>query len=156
MSDWVYLRDQGQRGRIIERQKVFGEEFAYVWIPETGTVTRVHRESLEDVTYLSLEEVRYRAYATRIIQSLSGDVFLAPLDSRVEPLPHQIRVLDRVVTEQRRRLLLADEVGLGKTIEAGLVIRELKLRRKVKRILIVAPKGLLHQWAGELEMHFGE
>lgn len=140
----------------MQRETVFGEAFAHVWIPERGIVLRVPVEELEDLARPSLEEIRYRAYASRIIQALPGDVLLAPLDSRVVPLPHQIQVLDRVVREQRMRLLLADEVGLGKTIEAGLAIRELKLRRKVKRILIVAPKGLIHQWASELVTHFGE
>ncbi len=54
------------------------------------------------------------------------------------------------------RYLLADEVGLGKTIEAGLIIRELKLRGLVKRILIVAPKGLVAQWVQEMKNHFNE
>lgn len=156
MSDWVLLRGTRHRGRIIERETVFSENFAHVWIPELGTVQRVPVDELDDVTRPDLNEIRYRAYAARIIQALPGDVLLAPLDSRVVPLPHQIQVLDRVVQQQRMRLLLADEVGLGKTIEAGLVIRELKLRRKVQRILIVSPKGLLHQWASELALHFGE
>src|SRR5690606_1418214 len=52
--------------------------------------------------------------------------------------------------------LLADEVGLGKTIEAGLIMRELKLRGLVKRTLVVAPKGLVTQWVAEMRTHFGE
>jgi SNF2 family DNA or RNA helicase len=47
-------------------------------------------------------------------------------------------------------------VGLGKTIEAGLVLRELKLRGRAKRILVVAPKGLVRQWQAEMRQHFGE
>ncbi len=156
MSDWVYLRTEQKRGRIIQRETIFGQDYAHVWVPETGSVVRVPVGILEDWGTPGLDEIRYRAYAARIIQALPGDVLLAPLDSRVVPLPHQIHVLDRVVGERRMRLLLADEVGLGKTIEAGLVIRELKLRRKIRRILIAAPKGLLHQWASELALHFGE
>lgn len=56
----------------------------------------------------------------------------------------------------RAGYLLADEVGLGKTIEAGLVMRELKLRGRAKRILVVAPKGLVRQWQAEMRQHFGE
>ncbi|MCL5972245.1 MAG: DEAD/DEAH box helicase, partial [Firmicutes bacterium] len=154
--DWVYLREIGQQGRVIDRETVFGESFAQVWIPEKGSVVRLPADDLEALPHPSLADIRYRAYAARIIQALPGDVLLAPLDSRVVPLPHQIHVLDRVVGERRMRLLLADEVGLGKTIEAGLVIRELKLRHQIHRILIVAPKGLLRQWASELSLHFGE
>lgn len=156
MSRWVYLRDLHQRGRVIQQETTFGEEYAHVWIPEKGTVVRVPIEKLDPLSAPGLEEIRYRAYAARIIEALAGDVLLAPLDSRVVPLPHQIEVLDRVIQQRRMRLLLADEVGLGKTIEAGLVIRELKLRQKIQRILIVAPKGLLHQWASELNVHFGQ
>jgi len=156
VSDWVCWGRSRQTGRVIERETVFGESYARVWIPESGTVVRVRAGDLEAALFPDLEEIRYRAYAGRIIQSLGGDVLLAPLDSRVIPLPHQIQVLDRIVRGRQMRLLLADEVGLGKTIEAGLVIRELKLRRRIQRILVVAPKGLLHQWATELQQHFGE
>jgi hypothetical protein len=57
------------------------------------------------------------------------------------------------ISRDHIRYLLADEVGLGKTIEAGLVLRELKLRGRVKRILVVAPKGLVRQW--QVESRFG-
>ncbi len=72
------------------------------------------------------------------------------------PLPHQLYALNRAISRDRIRYLLADEVGLGKTIEAGLVLRELKLRGRVKRILVVAPKGLVRQWQAEMRLHFGE
>jgi superfamily II DNA or RNA helicase len=156
VTEWVYLRTERQRGRVVQRETVFGETFIYVWIPESGLVKRVPAAATGDVPRPSLADIRYRAYAARVIQALAEDVLLAPLDSRAVPLPHQIHVLDRVVRERRMRLLLADEVGLGKTIEAGLVIRELKLRGKVRRILVVAPKGLLQQWSSELALHFGE
>ena len=64
--------------------------------------------------------------------------------------------LTRAVTGDRVRYLLADEVGLGKTIEAGLIFRELKLRGLVKRVLVVAPKGIVTQWVQEMQTHFGE
>lgn len=47
-------------------------------------------------------------------------------------------------------------MGLGKTIEAGLVLRELKLRGRIQRVLVVAPKGLIRQWQAEMRQHFGE
>nr|WP_280520723.1 DEAD/DEAH box helicase [Phaeobacter sp. J2-8] len=60
------------------------------------------------------------------------------------------------MSRDRIRYLLADKVGLGKTIEAGLILRELKLRGMAKRILVVAPKGLVRQWQAEMRLHFGE
>jgi superfamily II DNA or RNA helicase len=85
-----------------------------------------------------------------------GHVLLAPIESSVIPLPHQIRALSRAIANDRVRYLLADEVGLGKTIEAGLIMRELKLRGLVKRTLVIAPKGLVSQWVSEMRFHFGE
>lgn len=87
---------------------------------------------------------------------MTQDVLLAPIESCVIPLPHQIRALSRAMAGDRVRYLLADEVGLGKTIEAGLILRELKLRGLVKRTLVVAPKGLVSQWVAEMRTHFDE
>ncbi|RMH39588.1 MAG: hypothetical protein D6689_16090 [Deltaproteobacteria bacterium] len=52
--------------------------------------------------------------------------------------------------------LLADEVGLGNTIEAGLILRELTIRGRVRRVLFVAPTGLVIQWVSEMRTHFQE
>jgi len=71
-------------------------------------------------------------------------------------LPHQLYALNRAMSRDRIRYLLADEVGLGKTIEAGLILRELKLRGMVRRVLVVTPKGLVRQWQTEMRLHFGE
>jgi len=98
----------------------------------------------------------YLAAAARVADALTHDVLLAPIESSVIPLPHQIRALSRAVSSDRVRYLLADEVGLGKTIEAGLIMRELKLRGLVRRTLVIAPKGLVTQWVAEMRTHFGE
>ena len=78
------------------------------------------------------------------------------MESNVIPLPHQIHALSRAISGDRVRYLLADEVGLGKTIEAGLVMRELKLRGLVRRILVVSPNGIATQWVAEMQTHFSE
>ncbi len=89
-------------------------------------------------------------------EAVEHDTLLAPIAASVVPLPHQIKALSRAVSDDRVRYLLADEVGLGKTIEAGLIIRELKLRGRVKRVLVLAPKGLVTQWVSEMKAHFNE
>jgi SNF2 family DNA or RNA helicase len=104
----------------------------------------------------SPNSITYVASAARVADALTQDVLLSPIESSVIPLPHQIRVLSRAIANDRVRYLLADEVGLGKTIEAGLIMRELKLRGLVKRTLVVAPKGLVTQWMTEMQVHFGE
>ena len=72
----------------------------------------------------------------------------------VRPWPHQRRVADDIVEGFPDRFLLADEVGLGKTIEAGLALRDLILAGTVERCLILVPKSVLQQWRGELYEKF--
>ena len=105
---------------------------------------------------LSGERIAYITAAARIADAMTQNILLAPMESTVIPLPHQIRALGKAIAFDKVRYLLADEVGLGKTIEAGLIMRELKLRGLVKRILVVVPKGLATQWVAEMQTHFGE
>lgn len=74
--------------------------------------------------------------------------------SAISPWPHQVRAFDRLYGAWPPRLLIADEVGLGKTIQAGLLLRQAWLSRKAKRILILAPKAVLKQWQIELREKF--
>ncbi|MFB5191128.1 SNF2-related protein [Alicyclobacillus fastidiosus] len=70
------------------------------------------------------------------------------------PLPHQVQTAERVLKELRGRAILADEVGLGKTIEAGLILKEYMLRGLVKKALILVPASLVLQWTRELNEKF--
>ncbi len=113
-----------------------------VWLAERNAVMRVGADqiSLLDAPGRDLSnEIAYRATAARVADALARDTLLAPLEASVIPLPHQLRALSRATASDRVRYLLADEVGLGKTIEAGLILRELKLRGLVRRALVVAP-----------------
>lgn len=74
--------------------------------------------------------------------------------SRTDLLPHQILLTYDVVAADRRRFLMADEVGLGKTIETGMIIRELVARAEIERVLVVAPAGLTRNWQAELADSF--
>ena len=74
--------------------------------------------------------------------------------SGVEQLPHQIETVRKVLRHFRGRVLLADEVGLGKTIEACLLLREYLLRGMAKRVLILVPTSLVSQWGEELKTKF--
>lgn len=71
------------------------------------------------------------------------------------PLPHQIDTAKKVLTEMHGRAILADEVGLGKTIEAGLILKEYMIRSLVKRVLILVPASLVLQWVRELNQKLG-
>ena len=84
------------------------------------------------------------------------DPMLAVTTSDIQPLPHQLRaVYDELLPRTPLRFLLADDPGAGKTIMAGLYIKELILREDVKRCLIVVPGGLVDQWQDELYLKFG-
>jgi len=100
--------------------------------------------------FLTLEAKRYR-YASLY------DPLLAMNISKIAPLPHQIEAVYGYVLKQPRiRFLIADDPGAGKTIMAGLIIKELKLRNVGKRILIVTPGHLKDQWRRELKEKFNE
>ncbi|MFW5723618.1 MAG: DEAD/DEAH box helicase, partial [Halochromatium sp.] len=89
--------------------------------------------------------------AYRISQAALFDPMMAVHASNVEPLPHQIAaVYEAMLPKQPLRFVLADDPGAGKTIMAGLLIRELLMRADARRILIVAPGGLTEQWQDEL------
>ncbi|MEW6032245.1 MAG: helicase-related protein [Bacillota bacterium] len=156
---WYYSPEHGQLCRVIETQTLWGETACRVWLPGKDTVVRLSAARLRPVSEASVgtvDGIAYLAAAARVADALTQDVLLAPIESSVIPLPHQIRALSRAISSDRVRYLLADEVGLGKTIEAGLIMRELKLRGLVRRTLVIAPKGLVTQWVAEMRTHFGE
>jgi SNF2 family DNA or RNA helicase len=79
----------------------------------------------------------------------------APFRAGILPEPYQMEPLRKALLMPRVNLLIADDVGLGKTIEAGLILRELLLRRRAERCVIAAPPGMLNQWREEMESRFG-
>jgi ATP-dependent helicase HepA len=97
-----------------------------------------------------------RIAATRMLFEHQFDELSSLSNSRVELKPHQVGVLHRVASTYPHRFLLCDEVGLGKTIEAGLIIKELKARGTANRILILTPSGIVSQWQFELKTKFNE
>jgi SNF2 family DNA or RNA helicase len=158
-NTWYYSPDYGQLCKVIEAQTLWGETTCRVWLPGRDSVVRIpasRLQSLESAGTNSPDHIAYIAAAARVADALTQDVLLAPIESSVIPLPHQIRALSRAIAGDRVRYLLADEVGLGKTIEAGLILRELKLRGLVRQTLVIAPKGLVSQWVAEMRAHFNE
>ncbi len=156
---WLFSRDHNQICRVIESETLWGVETSLVYLPGLNEVARVASDRLRkldsdlNITKSGIIEM---AAVARISDSLSQNTLLAPITSSVIPLPHQLRALTRAMSNERVRYLFADEVGLGKTIEAGLVMRELKLRGLAKRILVIAPKSLASQWVTEMRAHFNE
>jgi SNF2 family DNA or RNA helicase len=96
-----------------------------------------------------------QAYRLRLAHSI--DPYAALNASRIDPLPHQYEaVYEHLLARPEVRALLAHDAGAGKTIMAGMLIKELKRRQGVRRVLIVAPAGLTIQWRRELLTKFGE
>ncbi len=85
---------------------------------------------------------------TKLVQQAGG--LRAMLASRIDLRPHQVYVAGAILLDRRQRYILADEVGLGKTIEAGVVIADLIARKPDARVLVLCPGTLTHQWLAEL------
>ncbi len=158
-GDWVWSGEHRQAGRVVEAHELWGDAHCRVWLPAAAALVRVRAERLEPAARAGVPGKAWLAYvaaAGRVAEALTQDTLLSPIESSVIPLPHQIRALARATGGNLVRYLLADEVGLGKTVEAGLIMRELKLRGVVRRTLVVAPKGLVNQWVAEMRTHFAE
>ena len=144
--------------RVVDRQDIWGEIAYRVWLPTKDAVVRARSFDLTQLDSIqpSADSILHTAAAAKLLDAMEDNLLLAPIQSSVVPLPHQLYALNRAMSQHRIRYLLADEVGLGKTIEAGLILRELKLRAMAQRVLVVAPKGLVRQWQAEMRLHFGE
>ena len=99
-----------------------------------------------------LFRLKVLAYALDSWNQVTGS--LDRLD--VDPLPHQIDLVHRIMTSDHSNWLIADDVGLGKTIEVGLMLAAMKRRRQARRVLVVCPAGVVRQWQDEMRYKFGE
>lgn len=99
-------------------------------------------------------QLAYEAEQSQVIQHFDDLQCLSHL-TQLTPLEHQLSTARKVISEMRGRAILADEVGLGKTIEAGLILKEYMIRGLVRRVLILVPASLVLQWVRELNQKFG-
>jgi superfamily II DNA or RNA helicase len=128
------------------------------WVPldelepaEADPAERVARGELgASEPYSLFLQARFLKHAYRF-DPLSG-----LSNARIEPTLHQVYIAHRVTQKLQPRMILADEVGLGKTIEAGLIIKELRARELIERVLVVCPASLQLQWQQELRSKFNE
>lgn len=137
----------------------YNDTLSVIWEVEPGR-RRLPAGSLPDVTAggfdpperlaAFLDAVRWSAVTSADVRTLQ-----APFRSGVAVEPYQLEPVSRAVAAPRVNLLLADDVGLGKTIEAGLVALELILRNRAHKIMIVCPAGLTVKWRDEMAEKFG-
>jgi superfamily II DNA or RNA helicase len=155
---WAWWRDGREAVRILGEQDLWGRRASQILRTSTGEIFVVPAEALSsaETRPWTSDELVWRASAARAIHLMAQGELAAAGRFALEPLPHQIRVVDRALSMEPVRLLLADEVGLGKTIEAGLIYAELKTRGRAQRVLVVAPKGVQLQWVAEMRDRFWE
>jgi len=136
-----------------------GQQITVLWekeldkIPNTG-------ENWTDLSSRNLDDPKlFSAYYHNLnwnsITSTDPELFHAPFRSGIKIEPYQLEPLWKALKLPRVNLFIADDVGLGKTIEAGLIARELLIRKKAKDIVVFAPPSMLYQWKEEFENRFG-
>ncbi|MFD7715963.1 SNF2-related protein [Streptomyces sp. NPDC059814] len=134
------------------------EELRVLWELEPGATAREQHalpspaSGFDDPAKLDafLDAVRWGSVATA-----DKTLLQAPFRSGVKPEDYQLDPVVRALQMPRTNLLIADDVGLGKTIEAGLVMQELMLRHRARTMLIVCPASLTLQWRDEMRDKFG-
>jgi len=138
-----------------------------IYFPAIG-VEEAHKADSTNIKYLNRypnalceiesfeNEMRMSLLASELKLAFAFDKLSSLSNSRTRLLPHQIESTNIVANSFSPRFILADEVGLGKTIEAGLIIKELMFRKGYKKVLIVTPSPLCFQWKEELKNKFNE
>lgn len=152
------MRYRGKDIELIGEKMVFGRRTAWIRLVEDNSFQQVLWDDIvfDEDHHQDISHIRFIALATRIKEEIAQKRLLAPYESSLIPLPHQILILEKLMKAPQTRFLLADEVGMGKTIEAGLALKELKLRGEIKRTLLIVPKSAMLQWQSELQQHFKE
>src|SRR5712692_2799060 len=120
-GEWVYSSEHHEAVRVIEAVDLWDHSVYRIFIPSREAVVRVAEAKLLPLSLAQDQgsaRFRYVVAAARVAEAMGQDGLLAPIEGNIEPLPHQIHAISRAVEGPRVRFLLADEVGLGKTIEA--------------------------------------
>lgn len=158
VGDNAFDKENAQSVIIISASENWGFVSYKVYNATTNKVYSLSAESVNaqpEKSDIGASFIKYILLLSKIKNETSSGV-LSKLASGILPLPHQLHVLNRAISTNNIRYILADEVGLGKTIEAGLIIKELKTRGLIRRVLVVCPTGLVTQWHMEMREKFGE
>ena len=158
VGKFAFDSESGASVQILERIEAWGYISYRVFNPASGQVYKLAEDQLKENGGTNAYDENYLRYVVLLskIKNETAGGLLSSLASGVIPLPHQLHVLNRAMENNNIRYILADEVGLGKTIEAGMIIKELKARGLIQRTLVVCPTGLVTQWAAEMQEKFHE
>src|SRR5690554_19969 len=153
------------RGVVMQQRIIAGHEQVLVDFPESGERHWLPYQYLRKITWVkqhffaahktkseNAERMRLRMLAQAIQVWNENTGSLSHLD--IEPLPHQIHLVHHILASGNYNWLIADDVGLGKTIETGMLLHALNQRGLAKRILLITPAGLTKQWQEELYHKF--
>lgn len=153
------------RGVIMQQRLLAGHEQLLVDFPESGKKRWLPYQYLRQISWvkqrfstskkttsINAERMRLRMLAQAICVWNENTGSLSHLD--IEPLPHQINLVHHILASGNYNWLIADDVGLGKTIETGMLLHALNQRGLAKRVLLITPAGLTKQWQEELYHKF--
>jgi len=161
------VSDQDGLEMVVERAEYSSGLLVYYCVSESGEKIRLSEGKLNN--YLKLNQpvqrllngqvdknkwFELRAQTQKILSQLSSSDIQGLAGCRTSLIEHQLYIAHEVAGRYAPRVLLADEVGLGKTIEAGLIIHQQLLKERAQRVLIVVPETLLHQWLVEMMRRF--
>ena len=134
-----------------------GEELQVIWELEPNT--RIYERAALPTPDAFDTPSRFNAFLNAVrwgaVVSADGRALQAPFRSGIDIEDYQLDPVVRAIQMPRANLLIADDVGLGKTIEAGLVVQELSIRQRVRRVLVVCPAALQLQWQEQMRDKFG-
>ncbi|MFC6010888.1 DISARM system SNF2-like helicase DrmD [Nocardia lasii] len=158
--------DEGaaQLTHVVQMQSLeedrLGEELAVVWELEVGHSVAPPQNLPETITPAGFDDPNTLAAFVDAVRwgavtSADANSYQAPFRSGANIEAYQLEPLSRALQSSRTNLLLADDVGLGKTIEAGLVIQELLLRHRARSVMVVCPPSLSVKWRDEMRDKFG-
>lgn len=155
-----------KEGSIVEINSIDGTKYYQVYFGKTNESIILEDKDVKKVLSPT-ERITQRKHDHHLLFPLRilsekldslayQDKIISANNFNIIPLPHQVLTVNHVLEQFKPRCLIADEVGLGKTIEAALIFEELKMRKMVERVLIVVPSGLAKQWKDELQTKFNE
>lgn len=161
LGDIVYLiADPSRSGSIIKKLPDIRDKHRYEVYHSSQDIRQyfedqislVKQENIQPIEngYLTPQEFFARLNAFRLKNPISDSIY-ALHAARIQFIPFQFKPMLKLVRAEQPRILIADEVGVGKTIEAGLILRELESRQNISNVLIVCPKSLVTKWHAEMK-----
>ena len=152
-------------GLVVGQREIGGREQVLVQLYESGQSIWFPYENVRRIKDVQMRYVKAEARMENHAERLRLKILAHALENwnhltgaldrlDVDPLPHQIQLVHKILHSGNYNWLIADDVGLGKTIEVGLLLAALKRKKRARRVLIITPAGLVRQWQDEMKSKF--